>query len=84
MTDNVNHPPHYTSGGLECIEAMVAALGSDAVKSFCLCNAFKYIWRSSNKNGIEDIQKANWYLAKYLDLSAEEMRNEKTVELPNV
>lgn len=84
MTDNVNHPLHYTSGGLECIDAMVSALGLDAVKSFCLCNAFKYIWRSSNKNGIEDIQKANWYLAKYLDLSAEEMRNEKTVELPNV
>ena len=29
---------------------------------FCLCNAFKYLWRYKNKNGAEDIKKARWYL----------------------
>lgn len=71
MTDNVNHPSHYETGKFECIEVMEEALGTEAVKSFCVCNAFKYIYRHRNKNGKEDIQKANWYLNKYLELAGE-------------
>ena len=67
-TDMVNSPPHYANGGIECIDAMVASQGPTAVKDFCLCNAFKYIWRTKNKNGIEDIDKAIWYLNKYKEL----------------
>lgn len=66
--DLVNHPSHYTSGGIECIDAMVAAFGKEAVSHFCICNAFKYVWRSKLKNGIEDIEKAKWYLNKYMGL----------------
>lgn len=69
MADMVNHPPHYAEGGIECIDAMIAAMGVEAVKNFCLCNAFKYVWRCRNKNGEEDIKKAIWYLNKYLKLS---------------
>ena len=29
--DNVTHPPHYTQGGIECIDAMEAAYGTEAV-----------------------------------------------------
>ncbi len=68
QNDMVNNPPHYTSGGIECIDAMIASQGTAAVKDFCLCNAFKYIWRTKNKNGIEDIDKAIWYLNKYKEL----------------
>ena len=68
--DNVNHPSHYTSGGIECIDAMESAFGSDVVSNFCLCNAFKYIFRCLNKdNTIEDVEKARWYLDKYLALN---------------
>lgn len=67
--DMVNNPPHYTNGGIECIDAMISSQGTEAVKDFCLCNAFKYIWRTKNKNGIEDIDKAIWYLNKYKELS---------------
>lgn len=67
--DMVNSPPHYASGGIECIDAMISSQGTDAVKDFCLCNAFKYIWRTKNKNGIEDVDKAIWYLNKYKELS---------------
>jgi hypothetical protein len=67
--DMVNNPPHYTNGGLECIDAMISSQGTEAVKNFCLCNAFKYIWRTKNKNGIEDIDKAIWYLNKYKELT---------------
>ena len=38
------------------------------MKSFCICNAFKYLYRHENKNGVEDVRKAKWYLDKYLEL----------------
>ena len=66
--DPVNHPSHYTQGGVECIDAMVSAFGKEAVATFALLNAFKYIWRSDHKGGKEDIEKAVWYLKKYLEL----------------
>ena len=63
--DNVNHPSHYEkSCSLECIDVMIFALGYEKVIDFCLCNAFKYLWRFKNKNGEEDIQKAKWYIDK--------------------
>lgn len=69
--DNVNHPSHYASGGIECIDAMIAAYGVEAVKAYCKCNAFKYQWRFDKKNGNEDILKAQWYQNKYMELSGE-------------
>lgn len=66
--DNVNHPSHYETNGIECIVAMEAAQGVDAVQDFCVCSAFKYIWRHKHKNGAEDIKKAVWYLNKWLEL----------------
>jgi hypothetical protein len=66
--DSVNHPSHYETNGVECIVAMEAAQGADAVRDFCICNAFKYIWRHKHKNGAEDIKKAVWYLNKWLEL----------------
>lgn len=66
--DNVDHPSHYNQGNIECIDAMVAAFGKEAVENFCLVNAFKYVWRNQNKNGLEDIDKAIWYLNKYKEL----------------
>ena len=61
--DNVNHPAHYEqSCSLECIQVMELVFGANAVRDFCLCNAFKYMWRYKNKNGLEDLKKANWYL----------------------
>ena len=68
----VNHPSHYTQGGIECIDAMVAAYGKEAVEVFCLLNAFKYLWRNEHKNGEEDLEKAIWYLKKRLELSNDE------------
>lgn len=65
-TDPVNRPAHYTSGGIECIDAMQAAFGVEAVKDFCLCNAFKYLWRHRSKNGVEDLKKACWYLNRLI------------------
>ena len=66
--DNIN-PDHYKSStSLECIEAMEVIFGSEALVNFCLCNAWKYIWRWKNKNGSEDLKKAEWYVNKALNL----------------
>ena len=66
--DVVNSPEHYTSGSVECIDAMVETQGIEAVIGFCICNAFKYLWRHNMKNGIEDVKKASWYLNKAIQL----------------
>lgn len=68
----VNHPSHYNQGGIECIDAMVSAFGKEAVGNFCICNAFKYVWRAKQKNGEEDLDKAIWYLNKVKELTADE------------
>jgi hypothetical protein len=70
--NNVSHPSHYTQGGIECIDAMVAAYGKESVSVFCLLNAFKYLWRTEHKNGKEDLEKAIWYLKKRLELIEDE------------
>ena len=59
MTDKVNHPPHYTAhpSGVECIQVTEHM-------NFCLGNAIKYIWRADLKNGIEDLNKAKWYIER--------------------
>lgn len=67
--DAVNHPQHYCTGKYECIDVMIEIFGIEAVKTFCLLNAFKYNYRSGRKNGLEDIQKAKWYIDKYIELS---------------
>lgn len=66
--DPVNHPAHYETGRFECIEVMIETQGIEAVRNFCICNAFKYLYRHGRKNGSEDIRKAVWYLNKYLEL----------------
>ena len=66
--DPVSKPEHYTNTKVECIDAMIDVYGVEAVKSFCLCNAFKYHWRCRDKNGEEDLQKADWYMTKYKEL----------------
>lgn len=68
--DMVNHPPHYTSGKYECIDEMIILFGPEAVKAFCKCNAYKYRYRAGKKGDEqEDLDKADWYLAKAEELT---------------
>lgn len=65
--DNVNHPAHYTGGGIECIDALeAAAAGLTGIEAVCTANAIKYLWRWKHKNGIEDLRKAIWYINRIL------------------
>lgn len=69
LLEAVDHPSHYNTGGMECIDEMVLIFGVEAVKHFCLCNAWKYRYRAMDKNGKEDMEKSHWYIAKYKELS---------------
>lgn len=65
--EKVDHPAHY-QGKHECIDEMVAMFGVEAVKHFCMCNVYKYRYRAAAKNGQEDLDKANWYMDKLIEL----------------
>lgn len=69
MSDTINHPKHYNAGKYECIDVMLETQGTESTMNFCICNAFKYLWRHNGKNGVEDIKKARWYLDAYIELS---------------
>lgn len=60
-SDRVNHPSHYCTGGVECIEGIRAALG-DGFVDYCQGNSIKYLWRWRHKGGLEDLKKAQVYL----------------------
>lgn len=65
--DNVNHPKHYTKGGIECIDALKAAtVGKTGIEAVCVANIIKYLWRYEKKNGVEDCLKAKWYLERLI------------------
>jgi hypothetical protein len=81
MSDNVNHPKHYTShpSGIECIEI---------TKHHCFCvgNAIKYLWHAGLKGDdnkeIEDLKKAAWYVnQKIKDLELAALQNERQCTL---
>jgi hypothetical protein len=62
--DLVSAPPHYRQGGIECIDAIRAALTEDEFRGFIKGNAIKYTWREKHKGGDEDLRKASWYLSR--------------------
>lgn len=67
MTDNVNHPSHYTQGGIECIDAITAAtVNKTGIEAVCTANVIKYLWRYEAKNGLEDVKKAQWYINRLI------------------
>ena len=70
MDDPVNHPSHYTSGSIEVIDFI-----EDQKLPYHLGSAMKYICRAGKKDPaktVEDLQKAAWYINRYIDLLGRE------------
>lgn len=63
IKDSVN-PSHYKNGEIECINAIKASMSIIEFKGYLKGNVQKYLWRYDKKNGLEDLQKAQWYLNK--------------------
>ena len=72
--DVVNHPKHYRKGsqGLECIESMAKAFSQDEYRGFLKLNAYKYAYRFADKNGLEDLKKAEFYLKQLFNAEVSE------------
>lgn len=76
MIDNVNHPKHYTQGGIECIDALKAAtVGKTGIEAVCVANVIKYCWRYEEKNGLEDVKKAQFYINRLIQELEEKKEN---------
>jgi hypothetical protein len=77
MPDSVTHPMHYTSGEVECIDAIRSALGAEGFVSYCHGNALKYIWRAQHheRGAKESVKKAVWYLRSSIE---DDPRKEKS------
>ena len=64
MTDNINHPQHYTFSNIEVIDAI-----EEWKLPYHLGNVIKYISRAPYKGKeLEDLKKAQWYLDRYISL----------------
>jgi hypothetical protein len=64
--DIVNNPAHYNQGGVECIEAIEASMTKEQFCGYLKGNILKYMWRFEDKNKVEDLKKAQWYLNKLI------------------
>ena len=67
MQDQVNSPAHYTQGSMEVIEAI-----EGLSLNYHQGNIIKYVSRYNMKGGIQDLQKARWYLDRLILLEERE------------
>lgn len=65
--DSIN-PNHYIFGGIETIEYLDAKMTPEEYRGFLKGNVLKYVSRESEKNGLEDLKKAKWYLDKLIEV----------------
>ena len=63
--DNIN-PEHYTQG-IECIDYIISKK-----MNFLEGNVIKYITRYKMTNGLEDLEKAQWYLNQLIEITIRE------------
>lgn len=74
MTDNVNHPKHYTQGKIEVIDFIL-----DQKMPYLESNILKYICRHRYKNGLEDLKKAQWYINKLIEVTENERQDNRNI-----
>ena len=66
--DMVNHPAHYTVGGIETIDYMEAKSTREEFTGHLRLTAIKYLSRVGHKDDVlQDLKKAQWYLNKLIE-----------------
>lgn len=82
---SVSQPPHYTSGGIECIKYIKAKLEPEAYNGYLLGNIIKYISRAGKKGDtLEDLLKADQYLTWLIEEFEVEDENDVDIEYEEV
>ena len=67
MSDQVNSPDHYKSGGIEAIDYIKAKLSKEEFLGYLRGNIIKYTSRAPLKGSeLQDYKKAEWYLKKLI------------------
>ncbi len=77
MSDNVNSPKHYTSGGIEVIDYIKAKLTAEQLKGYYLGNLLKYLSRADHKGGVEDYKKSMVYLKWLIELEDRQLNSQE-------
>jgi len=68
QSDPIKSPSHYIQGdGIECIDAIKAALTAEEFRGFCKGNVLKYVWREKYKGKDESLKKSIWYLKRIIE-----------------
>ena len=84
---NINHPIHYNlPGRKECIVEMEELFGLEATATFCLMNAYKYLYRAGEKEDNskeQDINKAKWYF-EWVKNRGSELNTNDTANFDNL
>lgn len=62
-SDPVNSPTHYQTGLIETIDSIKNILGHEKFQAYCIGNVIKYLSRYREKNGLEDLKKAETYIS---------------------
>ena len=62
-SDPVNSPTHYQMGLIETIDSIKNILGHEKFQAYCTGNVIKYLSRYREKNGLEDLKKAETYIS---------------------
>lgn len=68
--EKVNHPSHYNQVGTETIDVIQSFCSASEFEGFLKGNIIKYLHRYHFKNGIEDLNKAKWYLEKLIEVNS--------------
>lgn len=67
IVDIINHPTHYTKSKIQSIDVIKAATSNlIGIEAHCTACAIKYLYRWKDKNGIEDLKKAVWYINRLI------------------
>ena len=72
--DMVNSPAHYNEANIETIDIIQSVTG-DGFETYLQGNILKYICRYKYKNGVEDLEKARWYLNRLIEQKIGEQYN---------
>ncbi len=64
-------PDYYHQNGTDVIKMIELLRGKQAAKEFCIGNVLKYTIRHDRKNGVEDLQKAQTYIARLIEMEGE-------------
>ncbi len=79
MSDQVNHPSHYTQGGIEVIDVLEAKLSQEELAGFLRGNLIKYAWRAGYKeDALVDLKKGKWYLDRLIETKQRMVKAKKT------